>query len=230
MQILVIEDEKRVADLIKKGLEEHDYTVDLTFDGQRGRDFALANDYDVIIMDIILPGINGITLCKEIRLVKPDIPIIMLTALGTTDDKVEGLDAGADDYLVKPFDFRELLARIRSHTKRQNKLTAPQSTIWKIADLELNAHTFQVTRNNKEIPLTPKEFRLLHYMMQNSGRIISRAEIAEKVWETTFDTGTNFIDVYINYLRKKIDKDYSVKLIHTRPGIGFIFKEGTTSP
>lgn len=227
MQILVIEDEKRVADLIKKGLEEQDYTVDIAFDGPAGRDLALGNDYLVIIMDIILPGINGITLCKEIRLVKPDIPIIMLTALGTTDDKVEGLDAGADDYLVKPFDFRELLARIRSLTKRQNKLLSQQSPIWKMADLELNAHTLLVTRNDKEIPLTPKEFRLLLYMMQNSGRVISRAEIAEKVWETTFDTGTNFIDVYINYLRKKIDKDYPVKLIHTRPGIGFIFKEGT---
>ena len=226
MQILVIEDEKRVAALIKKGLEEQEYTVDLAFDGTDGRRQALSNDYDTIIMDIILPDINGIILCKEIRLVKPDIPIIMLTALGTTDDKVEGLDAGADDYLVKPFDFRELLARIRSLTKRQAKQQPRQPPLWKIADLELNTGTLLVTRNGNEINLTPKEFRLLLYMMQNSGRVISRTEIAEKVWETTFDTGTNFIDVYINYLRKKIDRDYPVKLIHTRAGIGFILKEG----
>jgi DNA-binding response OmpR family regulator len=224
MQILVIEDEKRVADLIKRGLEDQDYTVELTFDGTSGKTLALQHDYDVIIMDIVLPGINGIDLCKQVRLVKPDIPIIMLTALGTTDDKVEGLDAGADDYLVKPFDFRELQARIRALTKRQNKT---QAQMLKIADLELDASTFVVTRGGKEINLTPKEFRLLLYMMQNKGRVLSRAEIAEKVWETIFDTGTNFIDVYINYLRKKIDKDYPVKLIHTRAGIGFIFKEGS---
>jgi DNA-binding response OmpR family regulator len=226
MHILVIEDEKRVADLIKRGLEEQDNTVELTFDGPTGKSLALKRDYDIIIMDIVLPGINGIELCREVRLVKPDVPIIMLTALGTTDDKVEGLDAGADDYLVKPFDFRELQARIRSLTKRQGKQVAPLPSVWKIADLELNSSTFVVARGGKEIDLTPKEFRLLLYMMQNKGRVLTRAEIAEHVWETAFDTGTNFIDVYINYLRKKIDKDYTIKLIHTRPGIGFIFKEG----
>jgi len=226
MEILVIEDEKRVAELIRKGLEEQDYTVALAFDGTTGKSMALSRDYDIIIMDIILPGVDGITLCKEIRPIKPDIPIIMLTALGTTDDKVEGLDAGADDYLVKPFDFRELLARIRSLTKRQNKSSSRHQPLLKISDLQLDPQTLQVTRGGNEINLTPKEFRLLRYMMENSGRVISRSEIAERVWETTFDTGTNFIDVYINYLRKKIDKDYPVKLIHTRPGIGFILKEG----
>jgi DNA-binding response OmpR family regulator len=227
MQILVIEDEKRVADLIKRGLEDQDYTVELSHDGTTGKALALQRDYDIIIMDVVLPGINGIDLCKEVRLVKPDIPIIMLTALGTTDDKVEGLDAGADDYLVKPFDFRELQARIRALTKRQAKGLPQTPSILRVADLELDAGTFVVTRGGKEINLTPKEFRLLLYMMQNKGRVLSRAEIAEKVWETIFDTGTNFIDVYINYLRKKIDKDYPVKLIHTRAGIGFIFKEGS---
>ena len=226
MQILVIEDEKRVADLIKRGLEDQDYTVELSHDGTTGKALALQRDFDIIIMDVVLPGINGIDLCKEVRLVKPDIPIIMLTALGTTDDKVEGLDAGADDYLVKPFDFRELQARIRALTKRQSKGQPQTPSILRIADLELDANTFVVARGGKEINLTPKEFRLLLYMMQNKGRVLSRAEIAEKVWETIFDTGTNFIDVYINYLRKKIDKDYPVKLIHTRAGIGFIFKEG----
>jgi DNA-binding response OmpR family regulator len=227
MQILVIEDEKRVADLIKRGLEDQDYTVELSYDGTTGKTLALQRDYDIIIMDVVLPGINGIDLCKEVRLVKPDIPIIMLTALGTTDDKVEGLDAGADDYLVKPFDFRELQARIRALTKRQSKGLPQPPSVLRVADLELDAGTFIVTRDGKEINLTPKEFRLLLYMMQNKGRVLSRAEIAEKVWETIFDTGTNFIDVYINYLRKKIDKDYPVKLIHTRAGIGFIFKEGS---
>lgn len=226
MRILVIEDEKRVADLVKRELQDQDYSVELAFDGNAGKSLALQNDYDVIIMDVVLPGIDGITLCKQLRLVKPDIPLIMLTALGTIDDKVEGLDAGADDYLVKPIDFRELHARIRSLTKRQGKLQSQTSAILKVADLELNTGNFAVTRGGNEITLSPKEFKLLHYMMQNSGRVLSRSEIAEKVWETTFDTGTNFIDVYINYLRKKIDKDQSVKLIHTRSGIGFIFKEG----
>jgi DNA-binding response OmpR family regulator len=226
MRILVIEDEKRVADLVKRELEDQNYSVELTFDGTAGKSLALQNDYDVIIMDIVLPGINGITLCKDLRLVKPDIPIIMLTALGAIDDKVEGLDAGADDYLVKPIDFRELHARIRSLTKRQGKLQPQAPSVLKIADLELNASTFVVIRGGNEINLSPKEFKLLLYMMQNRGRVLSRGEIAEKVWETTFDTGTNFIDVYINYLRKKIDKDHVVKLIHTRAGLGFIFKEG----
>jgi DNA-binding response OmpR family regulator len=226
MRILVIEDEKRVADLVKRELEDQDYSVELAFDGNAGKSLALQNAYDVIIMDIVLPGIDGITLCKQLRQVKPDIPLIMLTALGAIDDKVEGLDAGADDYLVKPIDFRELHARLRSLTKRQGKLSSQPPPILKIADLELNPSTFVVTRGGIEINLSPKEFKLLHYMMQNSGRVLSRAEIAEKVWETTFDTGTNFIDVYINYLRKKIDKDQPVKLIHTRSGIGFIFKEG----
>lgn len=222
MKILVIEDEKRIAELLKKGLKDQNYSVELAFDGLNGKLLALRNDYDLIIMDIVLPGIHGIDLCKEIRPTKPDIPIIMLTALDTTDDKVEGLEAGADDYLVKPFDFRELLARIRALIKRQLKSQPPYSPVLRLGDLELNTKAFVVTRRGNKINLTPKEFKLLQYMMQNSGRVVSRAEIAEKVWETAFDTGTNFIDVYINYLRKKIDKDYPVKLLHTRPGIGFI--------
>jgi DNA-binding response OmpR family regulator len=149
----------------------------------------------------------------------------MLTALGTTDDKVEGFDAGANDYLVKPFDIRELYVRIRELLKRVPPGGAPGKMILRAGDLEMNLRTGIVLRNNKEINLTRKEFRLLEYMMTNQGRVLSRAEIAEKVWETSFDTGTNFIDVYINYLRKKIDKDQEIKLIQTRPGIGFIFKE-----
>jgi len=227
MHILVIEDEQRVAELIKKGLEELGFHIILAFDGEMGKKLALTKTYDLILMDLILPKINGIDLCKEVRIARPDIPIIMLTALGTTDDKVEGFDAGADDYLVKPFDFRELHARIRALIKRnqtQNN-TFNQGFILRFADLEMNLETKLVKRNEEPIDLTPKEFRLLEYMMGNSERVLSRTEIAEKVWDT-FDSGTNFIDVYINYLRKKIDKNYAVKLIHTKPGMGFIFKEG----
>lgn len=225
MHILVIEDEQRVADLLKRGLEEHQFTVEIAFDGAIGRKLLLQNEYDVVIMDIILPQVNGLDLCKQIREVRPHLPIIMLTALGTTDDKIEGLDAGADDYLVKPFDFRELLARIRNVTKRNAVNSYSNGYILKLSDLALNLQTMTATRNGKEINLTPKEFKLLEYMMRNKERVLTRAEIAEKVWDTTFDTGTNFIDVYINYLRKKIDKDHPVKLIHTKPGLGFILKE-----
>jgi DNA-binding response OmpR family regulator len=226
MRILVIEDEKRVADLVRRALEDQGYAVELAYDGHVGRSMALRQEYDLIIIDIVVPGIDGISVCKEVRREKPDIPIILLTALGTVDDKVEGLDAGADDYMVKPIEFRELLARIRSVIKRRGRQTLAAATVLRLADLEINPGTFVVTRSGSEIELSPKEFKLLLYMMQNTGRVLTRAEIAENVWETTFDTGTNFIDVYINYLRKKIDKDRPVKLIHTRPGIGFIFKEG----
>ncbi|HTI10526.1 MAG TPA: response regulator transcription factor [Puia sp.] len=225
MRILVIEDEDRVASLIKKGLEEMDFSVTIAAEGLIGKKLALSELFDLVITDILLPDTNGIEICKYIRQELPDIPIIMLTALGTTDDKVEGFDAGANDYLVKPFDFRELYVRIRELLKRVPAGGAARKTILKAGDLEMNLRTGIVQRNNKEINLTRKEFRLLEYMMNNQGRILSRAEIAEKVWETSFDTGTNFIDVYINYLRKKIDKDQDIKLIQTRPGIGFIFKE-----
>ncbi|WP_025145902.1 response regulator transcription factor [Pedobacter jeongneungensis] len=227
MHILVIEDEQRVAELIQKGLTELGFQVTLAYDGEMGKKLALSKTFDLILMDLILPKINGIDLCKEIRLSFPNIPIIMLTALGTTDDKIEGFDAGANDYLVKPFDFRELHARIRALIKRNQALnnTFSQGFILRFADLEINLETKMVQRNNEPVNLTPKEFRLLEYMMSNSERVLSRTEIAEKVWDT-FDSGTNFIDVYINYLRKKIDKNHAVKLIHTKPGMGFIFKEG----
>ncbi len=225
MNILIIEDDERIASLVKRGLEENDYTVTLAYDGMMGRKLALQNDYDLIITDIILPKLSGLELCKDIRNAKPDTLIIMLTALGTTDDKVEGFDAGADDYLVKPFDFRELHVRIKALTKRQNGTNHHQGFVLKYANLELNNRTKTVNRSGTEISLTPKEFKLLEYMMQNAERILSRTEIADKVWDTHFDTGTNFIDVYINYLRKKIDKDFEPKLIHTKSGMGFIFKE-----
>ena len=224
-QILLIEDEQRIAELIKRGLEEQGFAITVAYDGLMGKKLAIANNYELVITDIILPNLNGIELCKLLKSIKPDMPIIMLTALGTTDDKVEGFDAGADDYLVKPFELRELYVRIRVLLKRLNNKPNAQGFILKYADIELNLHTKIVKRNGKEIQLTPKELKLLEYMMQNTERVLSRVEIAEKVWETTFDTGTNFIDVYINYLRKKIDKGFETKLIHTKPGLGFIFKQ-----
>ena len=224
-QLLLVEDDQRIAALIKQGLEEQGFEVTAAYDGLMGKKLAVNRSYDIIITDIILPNLNGIDLCKEIRRVKPDVPIIMLTALGTTDDKVEGFDAGADDYLVKPFELRELLVRIRALLKRSASNNQVQGFILRYADIEMNMHTKIVKRNNKEIELTPKELKLLEYMMQNPERVLSRTEIAEKVWDTSFDTGTNFIDVYINYLRKKIDKDFDTKLIHTKSGLGFIFKK-----
>ena len=224
MNILLIEDDLRVAELINRGLQEHGFTPTLAYDGLSGKKLALQNDYDLIITDIILPKLDGLDLCKQIRQTKPELPIIMLTALGTTDDKVEGFDAGADDYLVKPFEMRELLVRIRALLKRNNKTANTTGFILRFADLEMNLNTKIVKRGNQEINLTPKEFKLLEYMIQNPERVLSRVEIAEKVWETHFDTGTNFIDVYINYLRKKIDRDFDQKLIHTKSGMGFILK------
>lgn len=225
-KILVVEDEQRVAELLKRGLEECDYLVTLAFDGDMARRIIKSNVFDLVISDVILPKVNGFDLCKEIRLLYPNMPILMLTALGTTDDKLDGFDAGADDYMVKPFDFRELNARINVLLKRKGQAQqTPQSTQLIYADLMIEVSTKSVFRDGKEIKLTPKEFNLLEYMMQNPERVLSRMEIAEKVWSTHFDTGTNFIDVYINYLRKKVDKDYEVKLIQTKPGMGFILKQ-----
>ncbi|EJL71425.1 response regulator transcription factor [Chryseobacterium populi] len=224
MNILIIEDDQRVAELIHRGLEEYGFSPELSVDGLSGRSMALSKSYDLIITDILLPGLSGIDFCKEIRQIKPHIPIIMLTALGTTDDKVEGFDAGADDYLVKPFEMRELIVRIRALLKRA--LKNPEKDFFlKYANLEMDLQTKTVKRDNKEVNLTPKEFDLLTYMVRNSEKVLSRTEIAEKVWNTYFDTGTNFIDVYINYLRKKIDRDFEPKLIHTKPGMGFILIE-----
>lgn len=225
MRILLIEDDERLAELIKRGLTEEGFDVTVAYDGQYGKKLAISGNFDIIIMDIILPKINGIDLCREIRLQLPEIPVIMLTALGSIEDKLEGFDAGTDDYMVKPFEMRELVARIRSIIKRRSKDSQKRVFVLRYADLEMNLHTKEVKRNNIEIKLTPKEFKLLEYMLNNPERVLTRAEIAEKVWNTYFDTGTNFIDVYINYLRKKIDKGFEKKLIHTKQGMGFILKE-----
>ncbi|SHG59026.1 response regulator transcription factor [Pedobacter caeni] len=226
MKLLLVEDDLRVSELIKRGLEEQGFLITLAYDGLMGKKLMTSNSYDLIITDIVLPQMNGIELCKEIRMIWPEIPILMLTALGTTDDKIEGFDAGADDYLVKPFDFRELHARIKALLNRSaGTLQTPLMNVLKYADLEMNLQTKVVSRMGAEISLTPKEFKLLEYMLRNKERILTRTEIAEKVWDTHFDTGTNFIDVYMNYLRKKIDKNFENKLIHTKTGMGFIFKE-----
>lgn len=225
MKILIVEDDQRVAELIQRGLEEQEFVTTLAYDGLSGKKLVDQNTYDLIITDIILPKMDGLDLCKHIRETKPEIPIIMLTALGTTDDKVEGFDAGADDYLVKPFEMRELLVRMRALLNLQNKTGNNTGNLLKYADLEMNLFTKIVKRNDTDIHLTPKEFNLLKYMLQNPERVLSRVEIAEKVWNTHFDTGTNFIDVYINYLRKKIEKDFDTKLIHTKTGMGFVLRE-----
>ncbi|WP_313383618.1 response regulator transcription factor [Chishuiella sp.] len=223
MHLLIVEDNQRMAELIQRGLEDVGFTTTIVYDGEIALKLAIRNTYDLIISDIILPKLNGLDFCKEIKNKKPDLPIIMLTALGTTDDKVEGFDSGADDYMVKPFEMRELVARIKALSKRNFNKTI--NHILKYSDLEINLHTKIVTRENKEIELTPKEFRLLQFMIENNERVLSRSEIAEKVWDTHFDTGTNFIDVYINYLRNKIDKNFNQKLIHTKTGQGFILKK-----
>ena len=226
-QILIIEDEQRVAELLKRGLEESGYQVVVAFDGMMGLRIFKSNTFHLIISDIILPKLDGFELSKEIRKINPAIPILMLTALGSTDDKLEGFDAGADDYMVKPFDFRELNARINVLLKRsaENIRQVPEELIY--ADLKINLKSKTVYRNECEIKLSPKEYNLLVYMVENAERVLSRVEIADKVWNTHFDTGTNFIDVYINYLRKKIDRNFEKKLIQTKTGIGFIFTDKT---
>ncbi|MFN4082687.1 MAG: response regulator [Bacteroidia bacterium] len=223
MKVLVIEDEPKLANFIKKGLEEQQYDVTLAYDGYFGKKMAIENEYDVILLDLLIPYLNGLELCKQVREEGVKTPIIMLTALGSTDDKVDGLDAGADDYLVKPFEFKELLARIRALSKRANEKVYDKK-VFRIADLEVDADSKVVKRGGKLIDLTSKEYSLLEYLVRNKNKVISRVEIAEKVWEISFDSGTNIIDVYINFLRKKIDKDYPVKLIHTMIGMGYMIR------
>lgn len=221
-KILIIEDEQRVADLLRRGLEEMGYIAFVAYDAEMGLRLFRSGEYDLVISDIVLPKMNGFELVKEVKELNKNTPVIMLTALGTTDDKLEGFDAGADDYMVKPFDIRELEARVRVLLKRKAITEIPQEKELCYANLRVDLRIKTVYRDEQEIKLTPKEFNLLVYMISNSERVLSRSEIAEKVWNTHFDTGTNFIDVYINYLRNKIDRNFATKLIHTKPGMGFI--------
>lgn len=225
LTILIVEDEQKIANTLKKGLTENGYQVDVAFDGLIGQRLFLANQYDLIILDINLPGINGYELCRIIRNKNQQVPVIMLTALSTMNDKLEGFDAGSDDYLIKPFEFKELLVRIRALLKRTQHQQLPTGNILRINDLEMNLDTKEVKRNNHVIALTAKEFQLLEYMMRNKNRVVSRADIAVNVWDIDFDTKTNVIDVYVNYLRNKIDKQFPDKLIHTQIGMGYVLKE-----
>lgn len=220
MKLLLIEDEKELTRTLKKGLKEVGYNVDIAYDGETGILMATSTDYDCIILDLKLPKKDGLEVCKEIRRNKISSPILMLTVVDAVDVKVKCLDAGADDYLTKPFSFSELLARIRALSRRAKSMP----TTIQIADLVINPVNRTVTRGGKKIYLSPKEYDLLYYLAVNQGKVVTRMEIAENVWGINFDTGTNYIDVYINYLRNKIDKDFDKKLIHTVRGVGYVLK------
>lgn len=220
--VLLVEDEPKVASSIQQWLSEHEFVVEVAPDGAVGRHLAMSNDYGLVLLDLNLPYVDGIEVCQYIRELKPDLPIIMVTALGNMDEKLNGFAAGANDYLVKPFDFRELLARMRVLLKLSTAFQlATQTSILQIADLELNMDTKNVYRAGELIPLTPKEFSLLEFLIKNEGRVVSKYDIMEKVWDLNFDSGTNVVEVYINFLRKKIDRHYEPKLIHTKPGMGY---------
>jgi two-component system, OmpR family, copper resistance phosphate regulon response regulator CusR len=220
MKILLIEDEKELTRTLKKGLKEAGYNVDVVYDGESGVSLAVTGEYDCIILDYRLPKLNGLEVCREIRRNKVNTPILMLTVVDSVEMKVQCLDAGADDYLTKPFSFSELLARIRALTRRSRS----GSSIIQVEDLILNPSSRTVTRGGKKIYLTPREYDLLYFLLVNQGRVVTRMEIAENVWGINFDRGTNYVDVYINYLRKKIDYGFSKKLIHTVRSVGYVLK------
>jgi two-component system, OmpR family, copper resistance phosphate regulon response regulator CusR len=231
MKILLVEDEAKVAEVVRRGLTEEGYEVETAYDGKVGLRLALAGGFDVILLDINLPLMNGLELCKRLREQDEITPVLMLTALGMSDDIVSGLDAGADDYLPKPFRFNELYARIKALTRRRKlslsteaKHDGSKADIFRLADLVIDYDAREIKRGDKLIQLTAREYALLEYLARNAGKVRSRLEIAEAVWGLDFETGTNFIDVYINYLRNKIDKPFNKKLIHTVTGFGYVLK------
>jgi len=221
MRILVIEDEKKVASFIKKGLEEEHYAVDTAYDGETGLYMADVNEYDLVVLDLMIPKIDGLEVLKRIRSSKNNVPILVLTAKDTVEDIVKGLDSGCDDYLTKPFNFIVFLARIRALLRREKIEKEP---VLRIADLTLSPVTHKVTRRGKEIDLTSKEYALLEYFMRNPEKVLTRTMISEHVWDYHFDSLTNVIDVYVNYLRRKIDKDFEPKLFQTIRGVGYLMK------
>ncbi|HTI91470.1 MAG TPA: response regulator transcription factor [Puia sp.] len=223
-KILIVEDEKKIADTLKMGLAEHGFHVEVAYDGKLGHQFISSDYWDLAILDINLPGMNGYDLCKAIRYRHPDMLVIMLNSISSLDDKIEGYDAGADDYLIKPFEFRELLLKIRALLKRTPGQSMPVGNILRAADLEMNLDNKEVHRANRKVKLTAKEFQLLEYMVRNKNRVVSRADLAINVWDVDFDTNTNVIDVYISYVRNKIDRDFDHKLIQTHVGMGYILK------
>jgi two-component system, OmpR family, copper resistance phosphate regulon response regulator CusR len=223
MKVLLVEDEKKMATSLKMGLEEHGVSVELAFDGTDGLAKSLAGSYDVIVSDIMMPGITGLELCKTLRSKSINTPVLFLSALSSTDNKVEGLEIGADDYLTKPFEFKELLARIKTLSKRSNPFLNEHNLT--VKDLIMNMDARTIKRGEKLIDLTAREFDLLHYFLLNRNRVVSKKELAEKVWDIHFDTGTNVIEVYVNYLRNKIDKEFDYKLIHTVHSKGYLLKD-----
>ena len=225
IKILIVEDEKKIADTLKFGLGENGFEVEVAYDGKLGHRLFTVRTFNLLILDINLPGMNGYELCKAIRLVNEQVPIIMLTSMSALNDKIEGYDAGADDYLVKPFEFRELLLKIRALLKRTMSQYVPVGNMLKLSNLEMNLDSKEVKRDNTLIHLTAKEFQLLEYLLRNKNRVVSRADIAINVWDMDFDTNTNVIDVYISYLRNKVDKNFDHKLIQTQVGMGYILKE-----
>ncbi|MBS4027902.1 MAG: response regulator transcription factor [Ignavibacteriales bacterium] len=222
MRILVIEDEKKVAKFIKRGLEEEHYAVDVVHDGESGLQLGKTEPYDLLVVDIMIPKKDGITVIKELRSKKITIPILILTAKTTVEERVAGLDAGADDYLTKPFAMEELFARIRSLLRRG---AAEKTPMLRIGDLELDLVSHKAKRADKMIELTAKEYGLLEYFMRNKNRVLSRTLISEHIWNYNFDTGTNIIDVYVNHLRQKVDNGFEKNLIHTVRGVGYMMKD-----
>lgn len=223
MKILLVEDDPKISSFVRIGLESNLFMVDTAFESTIGEKLALSRKYDIIILDVIIPGISGFELCKKIRNNYILTPVIMLTSLDSVEDKVSGFDCGADDYLTKPFSFQELLARIRA-LNRRNKEALVNPNL-KVLDLELDSITKKVRRNNKGINLTATEYKILELLLSNKGKVFDRILIAEKIWGFSFNSGTNVIDVHINSLRKKIDKDFSQKLIHTKKGFGYLLSE-----
>jgi two-component system, OmpR family, copper resistance phosphate regulon response regulator CusR len=223
MKILLVEDDPKIASFIKIGLESYDYLIDNAYDSAMGEKFALSKKYDVIILDVVIPGISGFDLCKKIRNNNILTPVIMLTSLDSVEDKLTGFDCGADDYLVKPFSFQELFARIKALVRRNRETVV--IPVLKVLDLELDSITKKVRRSEKEIALTATEYKILELLMTNKGKVFDRIHIAEKIWGYSFNSGTNVIDVHINSLRKKIDKDFPQKLIHTKKGFGYVLSE-----
>jgi DNA-binding response OmpR family regulator len=224
-KILIVEDEKKIADLLKFGLSECGFDVQVAYDGTVGYHLFQAQEFDLVVLDINLPGMNGYELCKAIRLKDEYVPVLMLTSMIALTDKVEGYNSGADDYMVKPFEFKELLLKIRALLKRTMMQSLPVGNLLKAADLEMNLDSKEVTRDNKLINLTAKEFQLLEYLLRNKNKVVSRVDIAINVWEVDFDTNTNVIDVFISFLRTKVDKGFEHKLIQTHVGMGYILKD-----
>ena len=224
MKLLIVEDEPNLLSILRKGFAENNNDVSVALDGKTALEMIENYTFDVVNLDVMLPDINGIEICRRLRADKNFVPILLLTALGTSENIVTGLNAGADDYLVKPFKFGELDARVNALNRRANQDTEKVDTIV-IGDLEINSQAKTVKREGEPIVLTAKEFKLLYYLAKNTGRIVSRDQILDNVWDINFDMNTNVVDVYINYLRKKIDKPFSTKLIHTMKGLGYVIQE-----